>query len=151
MIQRKQTVFLLLAAIANIICLCLPVATIQTGKGLTVASEMYNLWIANGNGTLDFSAAPLFVILLMETVLAIATIFMYRKRKLQIKLCNWCNFLIIVWYAAYVAITMGVNAGGGLHVAFAAVLPLVALILTFMARKGVMADEALIRAAERIR
>lgn len=151
MIQRKQSVFLLLAAIANIICLSLPVATIQTGKGLAVASAMYNLWIANGNGAIDLSSAPLFGILLVETVMAIATIFMYRKRKLQIKLCNWCNFLIIVWYAAYVTITMSAKGDGDFHVAFAAVLPLVAMILTFMARKGVMADEALIRAAERIR
>lgn len=150
MIQRKQSVFLLLAAIATIICLCMPVATIQP-KALGVDSQMYNLWIACGNGALDFSAAPLFGILLVETVMAIATIFMYNKRKLQIRLCNWCNFLIIVWYAAYVTIVMSVKGDAGWHICFAAVLPLVAMILVFMARKGVIADERLIRAAERIR
>lgn len=150
MIQRKQSVFLLLSAIATILCLCLPIASIQP-KVVAVDSQMYNLWIANGNGTFDFTSAPLFCVLLIETVIAIANIFMYKKRKLQVKLCNCCNFLIIVWYAAYITITMSVKGDFGLHIDFAVILPLVAMILVFMARKGVMADEDLIRAAERIR
>ena len=120
---------------------------------LGVDSVMYNLWIQDGNGSLDFSVAPLFCVALLSVIISVATIFLFNNRKLQIKLCSWNMLLLIVWYIAYGVIAYlhksAVNAE--FKLSFAAVLPLIAIILVFMARKGVKADEALIRAADRIR
>lgn len=152
MIQRKQSVFLLLAAIATLICLMLPVGAYHPDK-LGVDVVMYNLWIIDGNGAANFCVAPLFGILFIETLISLATIFLYKNRKLQIKLCSWNILLVVLWYIVYVtfAYTDIAVADSDFGLKFAAVLPLVALILVVMARNGVKSDEALIRAADRIR
>ena len=152
MIQRKQSVFLLLAAIVGIISLCMPIGIFNPVE-LGVDSVMYNLWIQHGNGSLDFSVAPLFCIALLSVVISGATIFLFNNRKLQIKLCSWNMLLLIVWYIAYgvIAYLHKSSVNAEFKLSFAAVLPLIAIILVFMARKGVKADEALIRAADRIR
>ena len=46
MIQRKQTLYLLLALIITVICLCLPVATLVP-QGMGVDMPMYNLWVVD--------------------------------------------------------------------------------------------------------
>lgn len=151
MLQRKQSLFLLLAVIFNIVCLMMPVGELVP-DGLGVNSVIYNLWIKDGNGAASFVSAPLFAILLIETVLSVFTIFRYNNRKQQIKMCSWNMLLLVVWYLAYVAVYMtNKEAGESLKLCFSFILPLVSLILTYMARRGVKADEALIRAAERIR
>ena len=152
MIQRKQSVFLLLAAIVGIISLCMSIGIFKPVE-LGVDSVMYNLWIQDGNGSLDFSVAPLFCIALLSVIISGATIFLFNNRKLQIKLCSWNMLLLIVWYIAYgvIAYLHKSSVNAEFKLSFAAVLPLIAIILVFMARKGVKADEALIRAADRIR
>ena len=99
MIQRKQSVFLLLAAIVGIISLCMPIGIFKPVE-LGVDSVMYNLWIQDGNGSLDFSVAPLFCVALLSVIISVATIFLFNNRKLQIKLCSWNMLLLIVWYIA---------------------------------------------------
>ena len=152
MIQRKQSVFLLLAAIAALVCLMMPVGVFSPER-LGVDSVMYNLFVKDGNGVADNMSAPLFVVMFAGMALSVATIFLYGNRKLQIKLCSWNIFLVVVWYAAYaaVAFTFSGSAGCSFKPQFGAVLPLVVLVLVVMARNGVKADEALIRAADRIR
>lgn len=60
--------------------------------------------------------------------------------------------MLIAWY-----IVLGVTARNtssvdfSFNIAFAACLPAVAAILVFMARAGVIHDEKLVRAADRIR
>ncbi len=152
MIQRKQTVFLLLAAIVGLVCLMLPVGVFRP-EGVGVDAVMYNLWILDGNGTASYASAPLFGILLVATLMSLSTIFLYNNRKLQIKMCGFDILLHLIWYAAYAAEAY-VNAGAlnsTFGFRYAAVFPLVAVILIVMARNGVKADEALVRAADRIR
>ena len=64
MIQRKQTVFLLLALIVTLVCLCLPVGKFVP-QTMGVDMPMYNLWLVDGNGGHDFSVWPTFAILLI--------------------------------------------------------------------------------------
>lgn len=152
MIQRKQTVFLLLAAIIGLVCLILPIGSFIPEK-LGAGYTMFNLWVIDGNGGVTFGVAPLFGILFAEVILSLITVFLYNNRKLQIKLCSVNIFLLVLWYAAYVALAM-INKdtyGAAFKVEYSAVFPLVSLILIVMARNGVKADEALVRAADRIR
>ena len=81
------------------------------------------------------------------------TIFKFNNRKLQIKLCGWNNLLIVVWYIAYAVFAWMFKGelDADFKIGFVSVLPLVSMILIFMARKAIKADEALIRAADRIR
>ena len=151
MIQRKQSLFLFIAIILNFICLIFPIG-IFIPKGVGVNSIMYNLWIQDGAGTVSFSSAPLFVSLLANILVSLVTIFLYKNRRLQIKLCSWNLFILIVWYLAYVIMCLLFKGQyDGFELKYPVVFPMISLILTSMARSAIRKDEALVRAADRIR
>lgn len=152
MIQRKQTLFLSLALILTLVCLCSRVAAFSPQR-FGVDTEMFNLWIQNTDGTVDWTVVPLCGVLCVSAVISIATIFTYTTRKLQANLCLWNVLLNIVWYVLYAVYTRTCmpDPGMTLHVDYVVILPAIAIILQFMARKGIKADDALLRAAERIR
>ena len=150
MIQRKQSVFLFLAFVVMVICLCMPIATV-TPVGMGGSMKIYNLCIMTDRGA-DFSVCGLFGTLTLSCILSLFTIFLYKNRKLQNKICVCNLFLLIAWY-----IVLGVTARNNTSIDFAfsvkyvACLPAVAIVLIVMARAGILHDERLVRAADRIR
>ncbi len=112
MIQRKQTVFILLAAVLAVVCLVARWEWIDILQGLSAVLSGY-------------------------------TIFIYKRRLIQARLCLLGIFLIFAWYillAVYQGYLMTIDA-----------LPMVNAMLIFFARRGILADEKLVRAADRIR
>lgn len=154
MIQRKQTLFLLGAIIAIVACLFFPVASVEP-NAMGTEAYLFNLGVKDANGAVSFSTWPLFVLLSISEVIALATIFLYKNRKLQMKLCVWALGLQLLWYVYYALLFMKVIelpvSAGNIHISFAACLPLVSVILLLMAHKGISDDEKLVRAADRIR
>ena len=116
MIQRKQTLFLLVAAILGLV-----------------------FWLS----------WPLFVIQALASALSLYTIFIYKKRPLQAKLCLVALLIHFAWYILLAALIHQGKADQNLTIV--ACFPLIAAILCFMARKAILADERLVRAADRIR
>ena len=112
MIQRKQTVFLLLACILALVCFFLRMQ-----------------WID--------------VLQLLSALLSAFTIFQYRRRIVQARLCLAGLAIVFAWY-------IGIAVLDG-RVSTVEALPMVNAILIFMARKGILDDEKLVRAADRIR
>lgn len=112
MIQRKQTIFLLLAAIVAVVCFVLRLE-----------------WID--------------VLQLATAGVAAVTIFLYRKRLLQARLCVVAIILILAWYVGIAALKGSVEMVDA--------LPMVEAIFLVLARKGIISDEKLVRAADRIR
>lgn len=149
MIQRKQTVFLLLAIAALVACICLPIGTIEP-KGMGVPMVWDNMALY-ADTAIQMRPLP-FVDLAIAVMLSLIAIFLYKKRKLQARLCSASMVLCLAWYV-YVGICVlnEFQSSGRFHVAFAACLPFVAFVLLVMARKGVMADERLVRSMDRIR
>lgn len=151
MIQRIQTIYLLLALLATIVCLCFPIGSI-TPKGMGVDMEVFNLFVVVGQGGVSFSSWPLFALLLVTCPISIAAIMAYKKRRLQAKLCYWNIALCLAWYACYAFMALNnFLQEGTYHVAFAVCLPCIAIILYALARHGIRQDEELIRSSERIR
>ena len=150
MIQRKQTLFLLLAVILGIVTLSLSVAT-TTAEGLTVAHVYNLLWIDQAKAA-HFGVWPLFAILLVATSLSLYTIFLFKRRMLQATLCTVSMVLFVAWYIALLVVskTLAPDAAN-FHLSIPSALPAVSAVLCFMARKGIIADEKLVKAADRIR
>ena len=147
MIQRKQTLYLLAALIVTIVCLCLPIASLKA-SGMEVDSIVTNLWIHDNTGY-SFKTSPLFVLLHLTCPLTLLSIFKYHQRLFQAKLCV-INAVLIIFWGAYYAFFYATSAVSiTLH--FATCLPVIALILHLMARHAILADEKLVRAADRIR
>lgn len=156
MIQRKQTLFLLVAVIASLLCFFMPIGVILP-KGMGGVVSLYNLGFVDDNGTIIVSGTclPLFILLAVSTALSLATIFLYKNRKLQLSLCATNLLFSVLWYIDYTLLFFGMvtvpEVEGNVEVKFAACLPLIAIIMVVLARKGVADDEKLVRAADRIR
>lgn len=152
MIQRKQTLFLLAAAILSIVCLCLPLGNFVENGSISQSSTMFNLWITMPDGSHDYSVWVLFAILLITCPIALIAIFMYHNRIVQSRFCLFNILLILGWYVVYAVFTLNLKeTAGEYNISFSSVLPMISLILYFMARKAILSDEALVRAADRIR
>lgn len=152
MIQRKQTLFLLAAVILSIICLCLPLGTFVNNESISQSATMFNLWITMADGSHNYSVWALFAILLITCSIALIAIFMYHNRIVQSRFCLFNILLILGWYVVYAVLALNLKeVSGNYNISFSSILPLIALILYFMARKAILSDEALVRAADRIR
>lgn len=150
MIQRKQTIFLLLALISTVCCLCFPIGRFSYGIGAD--NIIYNLWIAEANGGHDFSVWALFAILLVTCPVNVFSVFSYHNRIAQSRFCLFNMLLIVGWYIVYSVFTLGMSDNGGsFSLMFGSIFPAVSLILYVMARKAILADEKLVRDADRIR
>ena len=123
MIQRKQSVFLLLAAILGVLIIV-----------------NYPMW-------------PLFLLSLVASSLSIFTIFKFKRRPLQARLCVLATVLFLLWYPAVLLVNKFMMPSGLQFdiVNVWGALPIVCAILCLLARKGIMDDERLVRAADRIR
>ena len=154
MIQRKQTLFLLGVFIAVLLCLFFPVASTEP-VAMGDAAYIFNLGVKCDNAIVSFASTPLFVLLSLSGAISLVTIFLYKKRKLQIKLCLWAVAFLLLWYGYYALLVCKVIvlpiSSAAIRISFTACLPLVAIILLFMARSGIKHDEKLVRAADRIR
>ena len=151
MIQRKQTLYLFIAVIINIVSLFLPLGKLVP-QGMGVAPVLFNIGIRDAQGTIDLVASPLFTLLSVNIILSVFAVFQFKRRVLQAKLCVLGMCLYMAWYGYLVFIlTYSMNSGGDFKMNFNVCLPLVSLIFTFMARKGVLADEKLIKSMDRIR
>lgn len=150
MIQRKQTVFLFIALLVTIACLCLPVGSFEP-KGMGAENQLMNLWISDANGGRNFNVWALFAILLITCPINLFAIFDYHNRKRQARFCAFSILMIIGWYVVYGVFSQVLMTGFTFHIEFAACLPAVAIILLWLARHSILADEAMVRAADRIR
>ena len=151
--QRILTVYLLLALIATVVCLCLPLGQFvpEAMGGNTV---MYNLWNVMPDGTRDFGGVwPLFVLLLLTCPFNLWAIFAYKNRKLQVRLCLVCVSLIFLWVCYGIGVVRGQNVGfeSTFRYSLTAALPLVAFVFYMLARHGIIKDEKLVRSMDRIR
>ncbi len=153
MIQRKQTLYLLLALVAGILCLCMPLGTLQPA-GMGVPSTVFNLCVVSAEKTVSFGLVTLlFFLLLIVCVISLVTIFLFKNRKRQSALCTLCMLLLLIWYALYAYLHFSAF-GEENHVfvpQWTAVLPFVSDVFIWLARRGVIADEKLVRSMDRIR
>lgn len=152
MLQRKQTLFLLLALILTVVCLCLPAGMFYS-SGMQPSSLMLNLWVKLPDGSHDHSVWPMFAALLLSCPVTVAAILSYKNRIFQSRLCLMSMLLMLAWYAACAVYGYASPcvAEASFTPSIAAALPLVNVILLLMARHAILADEAMVRAADRIR
>lgn len=100
-------------------------------------------------GMVHFLSWPLFVIQMFASAICLYAIFLYKHRKRQASLCLVGVLANLAWYVVLAVLIHQGKLPEALPLT--ACLPLIAAILCFLARRGVIADEKLVRAADRIR
>ncbi len=134
MIQRIQSIYLLLSVIFSIVVIAAPIP-----------------YAFSGEQAMHFSGEiALVVIAALVALMSLANVFLFRNRKLQMTLCNVITGLTLVL----------IGVAGYFSVAHAAVpdiphygtaLPGLVLVANLLAKRGIKADETLVRSADRLR
>lgn len=138
MIQRIQSVWLLLAAVFDAMTFRFPFYVGDWKKDAVPAVV-----------DLDAQSTPWFTILsIMAGALALATIFLFGNRKLQLRLCFLGIFLSVVLLTMYF-LEIGNFYSGNL--ALWAIFYFAILLGFILAARGVRKDQKLIKSLDRLR
>lgn len=152
MLQRVQTIYLLLAFALCIGCLCMPVAHFLEPESVEQV-DMYNLWLVSDGNHL-FSFCPvMMVILVIASGVVFVDIWLYRRRALQMRLATFSMILLVAWYIAYgvISYVLSTEMPAIWRPHWTAALPAVAFILLYLAFRGILKDEMLVRSLDRLR
>ena len=151
MIQRIQSVYLLLITVLMMLPLFVPIAQIVL-PGVPL-HDFYVYGVVQEGG----EVVAYYWLLLLAVALGIGipfvTIFLYRKRGLQLRLCLVEIILCIVTFLLmwYDVSRFGKTLEGGVLYKFSFILPLICVILGYLAARGIIKDINLIKSYDRIR
>ena len=151
MIQRIQTIYLLLATIILVLILFLPIASMVDAQANGFSYLFYG--VVDSSNTTVIIDYPLAIILVMMPFLNLIAIFLFKTRILQMRICIFnillmLGSLALIWFYSYEAENvLFVDT----YFSYPVVFPLVAAIFTFMAFRGIRKDEILVKSANRIR
>lgn len=138
MIQRKQTLWLLLATAAAVLTFMFPF-----GKG----NEINNRDAAS----IDITPGSNFFILILSiasVAISVITIFFFKDRKLQMKLALLGLVIAIIVFALYILeYSKLYNNDPYLWALF----PLSVIVFYFLAYKGIRSDEKLVKSLDKLR
>lgn len=138
MIQRRQTLWLLLATVAALLSFMFPFVTgkesiknMLQDKVVDAASDFFLLILTGGS-----------------IVLSGVTIFLFKDRKLQMRLCLLGVLISLLIIARYI---MLMNKLSNTTLALYAVLPFVFLTSYFLAFRDIRKDEKLVKNLDKLR
>ena len=132
----------------------MPTATLTTNENVNYLVSYKGIYLTQAAEQVFQSPVwGITVFALIIPIFALITVFLFKKRKLQIKL-TYINIACVVMYytsvAAYVLVAaQRLQADWTLH--FAVVVPLVCLILLVLAVSAIKKDEALVKSLDRLR
>lgn len=153
MIQRIQTIFLLIATVLYGLLIFMPFVTFSTLQGDIYTFNSLGIE-SSGEVPLQISTIPLFAFIVVITILYVLAIFMYKNRVTQMRICVFNMLLIVGMHGLYMFFLSVlkkniqiINATYHIY----AVFPIIALILTYLAFRAIRKDELLVKSYDRIR
>lgn len=154
MIQRIQTLWLALAVIISAVLLNIGCVNLEGGNSEKYLVGFKGITVLKDTGTeVVRSSVVIPVTLILVPLLSLTAIFLFKRRTLQKNLTllavalSICLCIIIVYYCALL-----INRSGAAFVpGFRMILPVLMLIATIMAYRGIVKDEKLVKSYDRLR
>lgn len=148
MIQRIQTVYLLVSAILLTLMMQLPIVRTLDPMGQWVGQRFYDSSLSQVGA---LSVGCLVWIGLMG-LMQIVTIFLYGHRKAQIRMCNVQLIMsMLLMLTLGIAFAMVSASGIAMTPCVSITFVPISLVLVLLAKRGVVHDERLVRSLDRIR
>ncbi len=153
--QRIQTIWLLITTILMSIFPWQDLLYLKTiGKDLFYTLTAWELSPIRALSHFELAAVAIAVLSFLSAVISFITIFLFKKRILQMRLCVFNAILLlgilglIAFLAWFYMRELNLElVGANFWLSF----PLVSFILQLLARRGVLKDETLIRMSNRLR
>lgn len=155
MIQRLQSVFLFLSAVSASLLFFVPIASFGRGNEfmflsiLGVENQVDNIYFG------DLYALPLLIVAVLMIIVPIVTIFLFKKRELQLKLSSLNVFinaifcgLIFLYYASNIEKMLALES---ISYNFGSYIPLINMVLSLLAMRWIKKDIDLIKSVDRLR
>lgn len=150
MIQRIQTIYLLVASILMAMLSFIPVATVNLSG---------DIFLLDGTGFMSLDESlfeakwGLLFLLILSALIPMIAIFLYNRRVLQMRLTMFSALITLGMVVAF--LFYGHQALGGTFEGFkptyAFSFPIVAVILELLAYRGIAIDHRTIKYADRLR
>ncbi len=149
-----QSLYLLLALVAITILFFFPIAELLVDGKFMFLFRYRGLYeLKDGQEILKIASYPLGILYSINLLIGLIAIFKFKNRILQMRLCLinillLIGSLLLIYY--FIAFAFS-DLQDSVHYKFAAFMPIIAAILSFLAYKGIQKDEKLVKSIDRIR
>jgi lipopolysaccharide export LptBFGC system permease protein LptF len=155
MIQRIQSVYLSVIALLSLFFFSGSFLSFSEKDGSIINVVFNGIFrvTAGKSPELIEKLIPLTALLLIIPLLSLVTVFLYKNRKLQMKLAIVLIVIIILIILAFVHVSMSVIAKfeASIIPEFKMILPVLMLILSILAFRGIRKDDQLVKSYDRLR
>jgi len=152
MIQRRQSLYLLIVFVLSIVLFTGPLGFIIDMEGKSIFLKHSGAFL--GDQKLDISTWPMTIMISISVILSFFSIFSYKNRPRQMRLSLFLMFFnmgFIVLQVYYVNYIMKHFNGDQFGFQWRIVIPPVMLVLLILAFQAIRKDEILVKAYDRLR
>lgn len=153
MIQRIQSLYVSVVVFLSSMLLFGNIVSFPGPDGAELELRYNGLFILSDTWDKAESLLPLTILLLTVPVIAFITFFLFKFRKLQLRAAVLTLLLLVgevlltSWYLFYVATKYDASVIFNIKITF----PVVSAILMYLAFRGILKDELLVRSYDRLR
>lgn len=155
MIQRIQSLYLFMSAIAAGVMFFFPLAKFYGAHNFELF--IYKIHFYDPNPALElgmYFLLPMLGVVILIILLALLSLFNFKNRKRQMTLIKANMLLILVFLAGYFFGYIGLledHVGNMPEYQFASFMPILVFVFLFLANRGVHKDDKLIKSMDRLR
>ncbi len=155
MIQRIQSLYLLLTSVASILFLSGDFLRFFNDSGAEVSIDYRGIWLAGTGEAPQMLESQVIIpaIGLLLIILPFIAIFLYKNRKIQVKFAIASAILsaVLIAIMGWYAYSTGQNHQAVIVPGFRTFLPLILLLFSILAWLRIRKDENLVRSYDRLR
>jgi hypothetical protein len=157
MIQRSQSVYLLLVTVLMSFLLIRPYAEIKLAEGQSLAFHAHVIKMDTGNdiSSVYKTTIPVIALVLITSLISFVNIFLYNRRIVQIRICVINSVLLIIllliMFTYYSSVRGGSLAVIHYTLRIPMIFPFMSVIFNLMAYRAIQHDELLVNSYKRMR
>ncbi|EFR34634.1 hypothetical protein HMPREF9294_0218 [Porphyromonas asaccharolytica PR426713P-I] len=151
--QRIQTLYLFLSGVTATLLLLFTLFTVTQSDPETIYAANFTGLIVSGWTSIKYFNLVSFVLTSLVTIISFVTIFLYKRRKLQIRLTIIGLLLMVAAIVAfgYMLWRQTDLMQATTQIRFWIVLPIINLLCQYLAMRNIIKDDILVRASNRLR
>ncbi|AEE12795.1 DUF4293 domain-containing protein [Porphyromonas asaccharolytica] len=151
--QRIQTLYLFLSGVTATLLLLFTLFTVTQSDPETIYAANFTGLIVSGWTSIKYFNLVSFVLTSLVTIISFVTIFLYKRRKLQIRLTIIGLLLMVAAIVAfgYMLWRQTDLMQATTQIRFWIILPIINLLCQYLAMRNIIKDDILVRASNRLR
>jgi len=155
MIQRIQTVYLSFIALISLLLIEGSFLVFSEKTGSVIKVTFNGIFRENAGQRLELieKLLPLSVLIILIPIISVATIFLFKNRKIQMKFTLLLIALIVILVFAFIHVSVSVISkfDAGIIPILKMSLPIIILLLSILAYRGIKKDDQLVKSYDRLR